>query len=362
LGTLGDGVNTAYLFTQGGRTQIDILPGATEVGWGRNLSAISAASVKCVVPGGQGRAECCRVLGNVHTWQHELVVFRNGRRVWEGPVVRVGYQGDSVTIDAADVLGWTRRRKHTGRTATNVKVLDELNRDIAQAFAPHDPNVIAYKQVLNAGTGATVDRDVKAGSGYFAEDLDQLADQGANYTVNGRRIILWPDETSLGQVSRLIPELHLVADVEVIEDGMLLATEVTARNDDAVLGVSTQGPAVDPFYGLVQGLTEAATVKNGPGLIQVATRVRAKCFPAPTLVNVPDGATLTCDAPYDITELVPGVLIPIATNALCRDVSATQMLSSVEVRQTADGGENVNITLVPMTASYLAAATEVTEG
>ena len=360
MATLGEGDNVAVLYLRGGQSRIAEIPATVSLQWSRVLDDISEATVQCVIPGDRepdARAECCRVLGNIHTWQHELVIFRSGQRVWEGPIVRVAETGATVTINALDVLGWTNRRAHKGRKVSNVWVANELMAMVQAAFAENDPNVLQYAQLLAPGSGALVDRDVKVNSGYYAEDLDGLGDQGANYTVIGRMIVVWPDRLTLGRVSRIYPGEHLVAEVEIVEDGMLLSTRVAARNDADQSAKSTLGAPVDPYYGLVETITEASGVRGITPLTNVANSVwqasgnaANTASVAPMIVRIPDGSTLTCDAPFDISELVPGVVVPIETRMTCRAVAADQMLTQVQVSQGPDG-EEVQITLAPLTAS-----------
>lgn len=354
MALLGDGDNVAFLYERGGAKRIAQIPGQVGVSWGRVLDDISDGTVSCLIPGdvGADREECCRILGNIHTWAHELVIFRNGHRVWEGPVTRVSEVGANVNIAAQDVLGWTRRRAHRGRVAAGVYVVNELVSMLQAAFLEHDPNVLGYLDVRGAGTGVQVDREVLVNSCYYAEDLDQLGDQGANFTTVGRRVVVWPDRLTLGRVSRLEPGKHLVAEVEIIEDGMILATRVAARNDQDESAKSTVGTAVDTFYGLVEGITEASSVVGVPALTAVANSVRKDSYPAAAIINIPDGSTLTCDAPFDISELVPGVIVPISTKMTCRPVASDQLLSSLLVTQD-ETGESVQVNLTPLSASVL---------
>ena len=42
----------------------------------------------------------------LYTKRHEMVVFRNGVRVWEGPLFRIADEGSQVKLFAKDVLAY----------------------------------------------------------------------------------------------------------------------------------------------------------------------------------------------------------------------------------------------------------------
>lgn len=58
-------------------------------------------------PGGHHPSfDCCGPLGNVRSWRHRLVIYRDDRCVWDGPITNVEWGVDSVEIFAEDVLSW----------------------------------------------------------------------------------------------------------------------------------------------------------------------------------------------------------------------------------------------------------------
>lgn len=356
VGNLGQGNNTAMIQTQGGGQILGELP-ASVLGWGRRLDDLSECNV--TIPVSSLSDRCCGLLKEAHTWGHELVVFRDGERVWEGPMVTLREnETNGVVVRALDAYGYMLRRVHRGRSnGAPVFAIDEAEFDVTDAFTLDgwdgaDPNVLAYLEVLGAGTGPVTQREIPALSGYYFDTLDQLGDGGVNFTTVGRRIILWPDTLTLGRVPTLLPSQHLSSDVTIVEDGLALAQRSIVTSDNAISGTSAlpSFPTSDPFYGPVELLTNIPNLATTGACDSAADSIRAQGFPAPVLLEIPDGSTLTTDAPYSIGDLVPGVLMPVSHQGRCRSVASDFVLTSLQVTQTSEG-ETVQISVAPLSAA-----------
>lgn len=357
MARLGVGRNTAAIYDRRGEHLLLPIAHATEVQWGRTRNATSTASVTVTTAMDPG---CVTALGSVHTWGHELVIFRDEQRVWEGPINRISYTRAGVTIAAVDETGWLARRRirlargpvlDTSAFPVPQPVTTEGDLILTRAFAPDDPNVLAHRATFTHASAVEVVRDVQANSGTYADDLNALTDQGLNYTAVGRAILLWPDVRLLGRTDTIVPERDMVTEVEVTEDGDDLATQATAYNREGLARtVSADGvtAGVSTFYGLHDRLVDAGDITTGAALTEVATAAIDLAHPAPLLVTVPSGAKLTCEAPVAIEHLVPGVLVPIESAVTARKVTATLVLDAVSVTQ-GPGGEDVTITLSPAT-------------
>ena len=341
-GLLGVGTNRAFIATRDGESLLMEAP-LTSIEWGRDLCSISQAVVT-VDP-----ARCTEALSLVHPWAHSLVVYRNDERVWEGPIRRRKDSRSALTITASDVIGWTERRGVvTARNVVNAAVRDQLAWSINQAFAADDPNVLPFLQTVGSAT-RTTDLQVAVGEKYHASVLSDLTGSGGRWTALGRRIILWDEAASIGSLPDLSPENHLLADVELVEDGDALGTRVIARNDNGVVGygIHSGGSATDPFYGRVDLLVPSAGTKPA-GVTRTAQSAAEKAWPAPITIEVPADAALRCDAPFPISRLVPGVTVPVSTvTATARTVRGTFLLVGMSVKQQAGGDEQVTITLAP---------------
>lgn len=348
--TLGSEHNTAFIYSRDGREELlQLRPSALD--YGRELSSISKGNV--TIPS----ARCSPKLDRVEPWAHSLVFYRGSERAWEGPIRRMEHVSGGLQIGASDVLGWLERRPIRAKrvTASN-GVVSELQLVIQAAFGTDDPNVLAYLQRIG-GTGAAVPRDLAALSGYADSELGNLTGLGARYTVVGRRIVLWAEATSIGSLPELLPEKHLQAEVKVIQDGDLLATEVISRDDNAAYAGWPTTPAeyVDPFYGHVSQLVTLSGQHKRPALLQAAKSARAQGYPSQYVIEVPGDAALRPDAPFPLELLVPGVTAPLSTTtATGKRVQATFQLSSMKVSQVAQQTESVTVTVAPLSTTAVA--------
>lgn len=356
VSNLGQGNNTVVVATQGGEQILGELP-ASNLDWGRTLDDIADTNV--TIPVSSMTDQCCGLLADTHTWGHELIVYRDGERVSEGPLVRIeDSENGGVKIRALDVLGYTLRRGHRGRVnAAPVFAVDEAEFDVTGAFTLDgwdlaDPNVLPYLTVLGAGTGPQTQRDIAFLSAYYFETLDQIGDAGVNFTTVGRRIILWPDTMTLGRVPTLLPSQHLSTDVTIVEDGLALSARAIVTSDNGLWGTSSAPsfPTSDPFYGPVEQIINIPNLATSAACDSAADSIRAQTFPAPVRLVIPDGSTLTSDAPYSVADLVPGVLMPVSHVGRCRTVQGDFILTSLRVTQTPEG-ETVQISVAPVTSA-----------
>lgn len=346
--TVGHGSNEAVVYERGGTRRLFTVPAVSVIDWGRNLDAISKAAVQVSrdhLDGGETWAECGDLLSQVHPWAHELVIYRSGQRVWEGPIRRPLQSRKGVTLIASDVLGWTERRVVTADRAADVSVLEEAQLALTSAFALDDPGVLAHVTALGSDA-ATTSVDTKAATTYYSQVLGALVNAGLYFTVVGRRPLLWADSSYvLGTTPILDPARHLIGDIEVAREGDDLATKAWMTNDDGEWATAGGG---DLFYGRVERTISAAGIAGTAALTDAANAWRKFRYPAPQTLNIPDGSTLHCDAPFPVALLVPGVLTPVKVTDLAWPVEQTMMLTDVKVHQDKDG-EEVAATWAPIT-------------
>lgn len=347
MSRLGTGINRAFIYDKDGTRKIDLLTNVTSLKWGRSLNSISEANVT-VATGQHG--DCCGLLGSIGTWGHSLVVTRNGMRTWEGPITDLEWSRGSVFIGAHDVLGWALKNVTDAARVTEAPgyyAVDELADDVYRVFTDHDPNVWSHFTLLGGGTGPMVTRDVAAYGGDFADQFNEMVKAGANFTTVGRRIIVWPNTTIMARLPTLYPLKWISGDVKVRERGLDLSVRTIGVNDKGESGVAPGSVSVHPFYGQIEDVVSSEAADSA-ALSVVAEQYREAHFPAPLSVEVPAGSVLSCDAPYDIRELVAGAMVDVKIDeGLCRKVEQTQQLSSLEVTQDKDG-ERVAITVAPV--------------
>lgn len=362
-GTLGTGVHTAVIYERGGRRPLINLDRLLSVEWNRVKNQASEALITLPAD-----AACNPRVGQVRSWGHELVLFRDGNRVWEGPVIVPSVGRGRATIRARDVSGYLARRVRRRQNAKVLKkrVITFAEDDVRDAFAADDPNVLTYLDVRGTASGRQITRKRADSENVYVSDLlDSMADKGLNRTTAGRTLVLWPSSVHLGLTPTLNASLHIAADVTVEENGDDLATSVLMDPDKGKSRWSSAWKAVDPFYGLHEFIGDASGLKgattgdpkgerpgedqaNAGDLLDAANAVRDEHYPAPLRINIPAGATLNCDAPFPLDTLIPGVLIPVEVTDTVRPVTARMTLSEVKVTVTG-GVERVQITLDQVT-------------
>jgi hypothetical protein len=288
--------------------------------------------------------------------------------VWEGPITLLTYEVDKVTIDAKDVMGYAYRRiikqaMTDSGTGNGTTVVDRARRVLQNVFAPDDPNVLAYLQVLARDDDAMQYRSTPAYSRTAYEEIDDMAaNAGLDYTAVGRSIMLWGTKHRIGTLPEFKDE-DLGASPIVSEYGMSFANRYAVSDGNGVWGEATRldDSGNDETYGLVEMLssTWASDSENESGTYtqeglqtviesfkSFAERSISDRYPPPVVVRIPDNTTLNPGAVVSIQHLVPGVVIPLRSTSTLRTVVASQKLDSVKVVEEA-GKESVSITVSP---------------
>lgn len=380
---LGCGTYRVFVYQQGGEVVIgEITPIAT-LSFTRLRDDISAANV---VSNGLGDPDCCEFLARLRCWMHEIVIYRDGVRVWEGPITLLTFETDKVTIDAQDVMVYARRRimrqgyNDTFRivardsqgkpteTAGLMSVVLRAEIILANAFAPFDPNILPYLTVIT-GPGDANESQVRPDWATEAwDEIDKLAaDNGLDYTTVGRRIILWGTHTPIGRLPQMT-DGDFSSPPIVSEYGMQLATFYAVTNGNGVAGTAHvnnphRPPGTEGFYPygpielLVSSFSESdsatpdtltpdARQKLVKALQEQARVGISDRWPTPLLVRVPDNSTLSPDCGFGFQQLVPGVWFPLAAAGTCRTVTQWQKLDSVAVTYD-ENGEKVAVVMSP---------------
>lgn len=308
----------------------------TQLDWDRRLDDVSEAVVQ--IPASE-----CKRIGAVQPWRHELSISRDNQEQWVGPV-RVPIDCVSgITIKATDVLGWLQRRiihalhDWAGMDVGSVQMAIELIQD---GYAPDDPNVLQF--LTGLGVGDIGGRTYLANSAYVIDALVDLAKGSLDFTTIGRRVIVMPEGHVLGKTAMLTCE-HFQTDLCRSSDGDAYASRAVVTG----VGVTGEAGGKDDYYGLVEVLKDdqaigrqATADANAAGLLSGRNRV-------PDLIQPPAGAGLSPDAPVCLSELVPGVTVPVAINCTCRGITQDQRLTGLKVSVSAEG-ETVAPILAPL--------------
>lgn len=360
MGPLGCGTHRVFIYAKGGQQRIgEILP-MTQVQWGRKRDDISNA---IIITNGFG-ADCCQLLASLRTMYHELVIFRDGVRVWEGPITRISYMKDSVEIEARDVMQYVYRRilKQSYNDAyPNVRsVVWRSKKIIIDALARDDPNVLAFLTTIEFPDDATQSRARDAYGSTAWEEVDSMAKiAGLDYTVVGRRILLWDTHRPVGRLPA-VSDGDFTDSPVITEYGMNLSTLSAVTDNQGSYGQF--GIGKDPYYGWVETLassfSETAATSTGEtatasavaalkdALTSQAKRNYAGNYPSPVVVRIPDNSALSPNVNIEINQLVPGVWIPLRSDTTCRTITQIQKLDSIQVVETATG-EQVTVVMSP---------------
>jgi hypothetical protein len=365
-GVLGQGENRAFVYSKGGQFSLGEITNTTMVRWDRRRDDISEATVTVT----NLDADTTALLSQVHTWMHELVIFRNDVRVWEGPITLIEDDPSGVaTIQAKDVMAWVYRRimrqgyNDSYRVVNGVElgafsVVQRAAQIILNGLAPDDPNILRYLTTFNFPDDAGESRVVPVFSRTAWEEVDDMAaTAGLDYTTVGRRIVLWDTHRAIGR----LPEMrssHFSSPPIVSEYGMQLATAFGVTNNNGIYGLTEKPPS---DYGLVEQLasaygetdggttdvlTPAARLSLEQNLTSQAVRNIGGRWPAPVVVRVPDNSTLQPDTPVAINSLVPGVWIPLRAATRIRNIAQWQKLDSMTCTQTSEA-EQITVVMSP---------------
>lgn len=378
---LGSGEYKVMVFDRGGLIPRGEIKPLARLQWGRKRDDIS----NCLVLTNGWDEASADLLSTVRSWMHEIVIFRNGVRVWEGPITRITYMTDSVEFEAKDVLQYVYRRimrqgyddsyrLMNGEQLGLRTVVDRAALILQNALAPDDPNILPYLTTLRSEQDAKQSRVVPDFGCTAWEEIDDLAaTAGLDYTAVGRRILLWDTHRAIGR----LPEMRdgdFSNPPIVTEYGMNLANFFAVTNNNGIWGGvyatvpdPTSGnpnnviPMPEEFYGRVEQLASAygdAAAPSEEALTAAAREALARTFrsqaarnmigrwPTPLVVRVPDNSALNPEVNLSINHLVPGVWIPVRSVGTLREVAQMQKLDSMNV-EVDESGEKVTVVMSP---------------
>lgn len=353
--------HTALVYDRGGMTRLFQLEDVIKVQWQRVRDDISLADVTVSSPG----PECLRLLNLIEPGRHELVIFRGTERVWEGPItLLVEEQGNTptVSIQARDVMHYAyrliMRRRYSNAYPNIVTTVDraynilrtELNRRETE-----DPpiNVLPHLRVYQSADMARTSRVTQPYQATVYEDLDSLAAySGLDYTVVGRRIVLFDRHHALGRTP-VVTQNDFLGDVRISVYGMELATFAAVTGGNGMYGTAENH---SDYYGQWEILDSAydeeadSAAPTQSELNSQAIRNLSGRIPTPVQIRVPENAQLNPNGVLTMDHMVPGIQVPVRARLAIREVQQYQKLSKMQVNDDA-AGERIQITLVPSTGN-----------
>lgn len=347
----------------------------TQIDWARDRDATSEASVTVSGPLAYERQQA--LVRRLISKRHEMVIFRDGKRVWEGPLWRITDEGDSFTFVAKDVtiylFGTPLTQKYDnsisgdGVTTVTARIGDIIDYELTHgrtvrglggesidvpAWEDLDPpaniapHLTVHPFVNEAETSAvTIPYQMTVG-----EHLTSLGrTKGIDWTALGRAIHIWDTSRRLGRTRPVT-----AADFY----GKVITTEYGADHTQiayAATGIGAYGEAGNPENLDVYGpWSTVYTTYDEEGSIeptqselnsQAARNVTGRS-PVPVEVRVPDNSTVRLSPGFDVENLVPGVHVPLLATLNARKYSQLQKIDYVRVIENADG-ERVQLTLTP---------------
>jgi hypothetical protein len=349
--------HTAWIMDRGGKRRIHQVKGLGLCRWERLRDDISSATVQLT---GDLSSSQERILNSLEPGRHELCIYRDRVRSWEGPLGLLTFGRDSVEINAKDVMYYAyRTAMHAGYDSSypnteyvTTRAKRVLIAELARKEALDPPvNILPYLVEHTPLTGDARTSAVTQPYQYTVfEHLDSLAaNNGMDYTVIGRAIHLWDtSRMAMGQ-TRTVTENDFLGEVYVSVYGAELATSATVTDGN---GAFATAGAIDPFYGEWERLATAydesdgATPPTSAELQSQASRNQSGRNPTPLQVRVPDNSSLNPRGVLSVDDLVPGVYVPLLTNLNIRKVSQMQKLHSVKFEEIPTG-ETISVTFTP---------------
>lgn len=335
---LGCSTHRAAIYDRCESTKVADLDDIVAVRWERVLDGHSEAVVEV------GRnGSCCAALDRVRTWRHELVIWRGNEQVWSGPLMLPEYGVNSSMLRARDRWTWLdahaiRRDMEISGDYTDVAV-ELLEHALTHPDGGGDETCIL--PFLDARpTGVWTDVEYKANQRTMGAELRNLTRGPLNATFVGRSLVLFgPQPLS---TTAVLQDKDFLTDLTVVEDGFAFATRVIVVGE----GVTASCGGTDPYYGLVERIINDNTITSVRGARALACAELEVASQPPLVVSVPTGAQLAPDAPVTISELIPGVEVPVWSKRTCREVNQHLVLTQLVVEETAEG-EKVMVTLAP---------------
>lgn len=398
--------HSAFIFDRGGRRRVGPVINLSQVRWERHRDNVSDAMIRIE---GDSCNENATTLNALRTHREELVIYRGSERVWEGPLHRVATGPGWAEIHAKDVGqylfaqpltqaylnstlpdGTSRASTVTGRieyiinyefshgrvmpypntmpgAAASVaawQAAGGIATPVAGGWNITIPsfeddsiwpstNILPFLDVRHFPNEAKTAMDTLAYEMTVGDHLQNLARlNGIDFTVLGRRIIIWDVSRSLGVLQTMTSQ-NFNDDVIVTEYGADHTQAAYAVGESGAYG---QALTLDnlayygPWTNMYTMFNEAAS--NAPTQAELDSQARRNLSgrsPAPIEVRIPDNSTIFLSDDMQINDLIPGMQVPLRADLNFRALAQQQKIDSVRVTETPEDGENIQITLTPAT-------------
>jgi hypothetical protein len=334
----------------GSRTICDITDSVSFNDYGLLLDNDSECEVSLHFKGDASGRACCECLENARTWRNELMVLRGGKVVWgPGPLVTITIQREIGHLVARDITAWLDvRLVHTAYDFVGVDLTTIAKTTIEDALTMGDAEQLPKEWrdmcILDFATfipsGKKTDMKIIANQKSAGEVLRSLTDKGLNFTVIKRSLIVGAD-FAWGPIGPL-RDADFQGDLEIGEHGLAAATSwrVASTNKTGKAG------GIDPYFGLIERAVEGFGEDTQEAVDREAGDRLAGTNPPPVTINIPTDSALSPKAPICQENLIPGTMVDLAVNTLCRGIQTRQRLTAVDYRND-ENGEKVSVTIAP---------------
>lgn len=323
---LGVGDDTqVLLMTRGGGSVIAEL-NPVSGSFTRDVDATSTLEMTGVTSGLLGES-CCDNWDEVYPWNTEIIVYRDGRDAWCGPVTGVEFGYGTVKVTAADLTAWWDRRVLPAD-------LNFVNVDLATIFESVVTSAMSTDPVANfsvtttptsiLGSRTYLQTDFK----YASDLLSELAKTGIDYSAYGRTILCGGEQVPADPYVVLTDEFW-VQPPTISARGNDQATQVVVLGK-GVTGVATATAAYTNFYGLLVRTFSENEIEDAASA-QAAANTRLALLQDQLYIEAGTGGGLKPTAPITLPELIPGIRVRVDSSSSCRQVVADFRLKSVKV-------------------------------
>lgn len=350
--------HTAAIYDRGGKNRLGQIEPIVKISYGRKRDDMSQATVAVSKPS----VECLNLVDRVAANRHELVIFRGGERVWEGPISLITKGADYVEFQARDVGYYVYRTvahaaydSYNGGAGTPVvdRAYNMLVAELARKEALDPPiNVVDHITKIRADDIDWERQTLRSTDAYSMtvfDDIDSLAQTGGlDYTVIGRRIILNDTRVPVGQTPP-VTAADFIGEVILSEYGMDSATRAYTVGDAGMYGVAG---GIDAYFGeweiIEQMFDEDSMVAPSQAALDRAAyyNLIGRPVPPPILLRVPENSRLNPNGVLSMKDLVPGVRIPLSAKFSNTRIVQMQKLNTVNVTETAEDGEIISVSMV----------------
>lgn len=292
----------------------------------------------------------------IRTVRHEIVLHRNGARIWEGPITLLGFSRETLQVEASDVSWFLRKRALEGGIDAR-KVPERVPGLMKKMILDHFPPGGDMRKIGQFLTVYETLEDPRTAAQHIAysktlfDVLDQYAwTGGIDYVVQGRRIIIYDTHLRIAVLPKFSDSDFKQA-LTVTEYGNQLRTRSINSNNSDSFGIATADPTWVNYYGKIDRVgntTEEGgddTETSDEILEERAERTLHDGAPSPIEINIPDNVGLVKTAPVEFHDLVPGAWMPIESTSTPRKIQQWQRIDKVTVNVSAGGGESISLIL-----------------